>query len=74
MNIADFLDSTYLKTPKQSGVSDSETLETVRNLAKEAMDNNIYAIMVRPDYVRSLRMLIDERGSGLKLGTVIDFP
>lgn len=74
MNIAEFLDSTYLKTPRQSGVSDSETLETVRNLTREAIENNIYAIMVRPDYVRSLRMLIDENNSKLKLGTVIDFP
>src|SRR5690606_3927921 len=74
MNVADFLDSTYLKTPKQSGISDSETLEKVRQLAKEAIENNIHAIMVRPDYVRSLRMLIDEQNSTLKLGTVIDFP
>lgn len=74
MNVADFIDSTYLKTPKQSGISDSETLEKVRQLAKEAIENHIYAIMVRPDYVRSLRMLIDEQGSDLKLGTVIDFP
>lgn len=74
MNVADYLDSTYLKTPKQSGISDSETLEKVRELAREAIKNKIYAIMVRPDYVRSLRMLIDEQGSDLKLGTVIDFP
>lgn len=74
MGLGDYLDSTYLKTPKQSGLSDSETLNTVHQLAKEAMENNIYAVMVRPDYVRSLRMLLDENQSNVKLGTVISFP
>lgn len=74
MGLGDYLDSTYLKTPKQSGLSDSETLNTVHQLAKEAMENDIYAVMVRPDYVRSLRMLLDENQSKVKLGTVISFP
>lgn len=74
MKIGDYLDSTYLKTPKQSGISDSETLEKVRQLAKEAIDNRIFAVMVRPDYLGSLRMMIDELKSDLRLGTVIDFP
>lgn len=74
MRLGDYLDSTYLKTPKQSGLSDSETLNTVHQLAKEAMENEIYAVMVRPDYVRSLRMLLDENESNVKLGTVISFP
>lgn len=74
MKLGDYLDSTYLKTPKQSGLSDSETLNTVHQLAKEAMENEIYAVMVRPDYVRSLRMLLDENESNVKLGTVISFP
>lgn len=74
MGLGDYLDSTYLKTPKQSGLSDSETLNAVHQLAKEAMENDIYAVMVRPDYVRSLRMLLDENQSKVKLGTVISFP
>lgn len=74
MKIADYLDSTYLKTPKQSGLSDSQTLEEVHKLTHEAIANDFYAVMIRPDYVRSVRMLIDELKSTLKLGTVIDFP
>jgi deoxyribose-phosphate aldolase len=74
MRLGDYLDSTYLKTPKQSGLSDSETLNKVHQLAKEAIENEIYAVMVRPDYVRSLRMLLEENESNVKIGTVISFP
>ena len=74
MKLADYLDSTYLKTPKQSELSDSQTLEQVHKLAREAIANGFYAIMIRPDYVRSVKMLIDELKSSVKLGTVIDFP
>lgn len=74
MKLGDYLDSTYLKTPKQAGLSDSETLEIVRKLTHEAIENDFYAVMVRPVYLRSLRMLLDELGSNVQLGTVIDFP
>lgn len=74
MRLGDYLDSTYLRTPKQSGLSDSETLEVVHELIREADENNFFAVMVRPDYVRSSRMLLDELKSKVKLGTVIDFP
>ncbi len=74
MNLTNYLDSTYLKTPKQSGLSDSETLEKVHKLTNEAIENDFFAVMIRPDYVRSVRMLIDEKQAKVKLGTVIDFP
>jgi len=74
MKLADYLDSTYLKTPKQSGLSDSQTLEKVHQLTREAIANDFYAVMIRPDYVRSVKMMIDEFKSSVKLGTVIDFP
>lgn len=74
MKLADYLDSTYLKTSKQSGLSDSKTLEKVHELTQEAIDNEFFAVMIRPDYVRSVRMLIDEKQATVKLGTVIDFP
>lgn len=74
MKLAAYLDSTYLKTPKQSGLSDSETLEKIHYLTHEAIENGFYAVMIRPDYVRSVRMLIDEKQAKVKLGTVIDFP
>lgn len=74
MKLGDYLDSTYLKTSKQSGLSDSKTLEKVHELTQEAIDNGFFAVMIRPDYVRSVRMLIDQKGANVKLGTVIDFP
>lgn len=74
MQLEDYLDSTYLKTSKQSGLSDSQTLEEVHRLTREAIENGYFAVMVRPDYVHSLRMLIDELNSNVRLGTVIDFP
>ena len=37
MNIAQYLDSTYLKTPQQSGLSDQETLQKDKELEQLAM-------------------------------------
>lgn len=74
MWLGDYLDSTYLKTSKQSGLSDSEILEQVHKLTNEAIELGLFAVMVRPDYVHSLRMMIDEKKAPVKLGTVIDFP
>ncbi|RZJ44015.1 MAG: deoxyribose-phosphate aldolase, partial [Chryseobacterium sp.] len=48
MNIAQYLDSTYLKTPSQSGLSDEETLQIDKDLAQVAIDNGIFAVMIRP--------------------------
>lgn len=73
MSIADFLDSTYLKTPQQSGLSEAETLEKVFELAKEAVDHGIFAVMIRPDYVSEVKSFLSERGSEVKVGTVIGF-
>ncbi len=74
MNINQYLDSTYLKTPEQAGISNSDTLDMVHKLTQEAIDNGIYAVMIRPDYVRSVRELLDEKKSNVILGTVIGFP
>lgn len=73
MNIAQYLDSTYLKTPLQSGISGEETLATVRELAQVAIENGIFAVMIRPDYVAEIRKYLDERDSHVILGTVIGF-
>ncbi|MCW3168551.1 deoxyribose-phosphate aldolase [Chryseobacterium sp. 09-1422] len=73
MNIAQYLDSTYLKTHLQSGISEEETLATVRELAQVAIENGIFAVMIRPDYVAEIRKYLDERDSHVILGTVIGF-
>lgn len=73
MNIAQYLDSTYLKTPAKSGLSDEETLQKDRELTQEAIDNGIFAVMIRPDYVSEIKKYIQERNSNVVVGTVIGF-
>ncbi|WP_394359177.1 deoxyribose-phosphate aldolase [Chryseobacterium aquaticum] len=73
MNIAQYLDSTYLKTPAQSGLSEEETLEIDKNLAKVAIDHGIFAVMIRPDYVSEIKKYIQENNSDVVVGTVIGF-
>lgn len=73
MNIAQYLDSTYLKTPSQSGISEEETLKKDINLAQEAIDNGIFAVMIRPDYVSEIKKYLREKNSNVVVGTVIGF-
>ncbi|MDQ1097486.1 MULTISPECIES: deoxyribose-phosphate aldolase [Chryseobacterium] len=73
MNIAQYLDSTYLKTPQQSGISEEETVQKDRELAQEAIDHGIFAVMIRPDYVSEIKKYIQERNSNVAVGTVIGF-
>lgn len=73
MNIAQYLDSTYLKTPAQSGLSDEETLQKDIELTQEAIENGIFAVMIRPDYVSEIKKYIQEKQSNVVVGTVIGF-
>ncbi|WPO82183.1 deoxyribose-phosphate aldolase [Chryseobacterium sp. JJR-5R] len=73
MNIAQYLDSTYLKTPQQSGLSNQETLQKNKELAQEAIDNGILAVMIRPDYVAEIKEYIREKNADVIVGTVIGF-
>lgn len=73
MNIAQYLDSTYLKTSNQSGLSEDETLQQVKKLTQEAIDHHIFAVMIRPDYVAEVKKMISENHSQLVVGTVIGF-
>ncbi|SHF19198.1 deoxyribose-phosphate aldolase [Chryseobacterium arachidis] len=73
MNIAQYLDSTYLKTPAQSGLSEQETLQKDIDLTQEAIDHGIFAVMIRPDYVSDIKNYIKERNSQVVVGTVIGF-
>lgn len=73
MNIAQYLDSTYLKTPEQSGISHEETLKIDKELAQVAIDNGIFAVMIRPNYVAKIKKYIQERNSNVAVGTVIGF-
>lgn len=73
MKINSYLDSTYLKTSAQSGLSEEETLKIVIDLAQEAIDNDIFAVMIRPDYVKQVRTFLTEKNANVVIGTVIGF-
>jgi len=74
VNIASYLDSTYLKTAAEAGVSEIETKEIVINAINEAIEANFACIMIRSEFIAIAKELIEISKSKLKVGTVIDFP
>tara|TARA_B110000459_G_scaffold3026_1_gene3452 strand:- start:3527 stop:4252 length:726 start_codon:yes stop_codon:yes gene_type:complete len=74
VNISCYLDSTYLKTAVESGISEIETKEIVINSIKEAIAANFACIMIRSEFIALAKELIETSKSKLKVGTVIDFP
>ena len=73
-NVGDYIDSTYLKTSEQAGISDEETNRIVTKTIQDAMDNNMKLVMILPEYVGFAKQMIKEYGSRLLVGTVIGFP
>lgn len=73
MDINTYLDSTYLKTAQQAGISESETEKKVKELVNEAIENNFKLAMIRPEFVAMAREMVKEANSTL-IGTVIGFP
>jgi deoxyribose-phosphate aldolase len=74
MDIKDYLDSTYLKTNTQSGLSEKDNETVVQGFIKEAIDEKFKLIMIRPDRVALAKKMIVEAQSKVLIGTVIDFP
>lgn len=74
MNIKQYLDSTYLKTPEQAGLSETENATIVQQFIQEAIDEDFKLIMIRPNMVKKARKMIDEQKSKVLVGTVISFP
>ena len=74
MNIKQYLDSTYLKTPAQAGLSEAESTVIVKKFIQEAIDENFKLIMIRPDMVSIASKMITDANSPVQIGTVIDFP
>ena len=74
MNIKQYLDSTYLKTPNQAGVSIEEDLTIVKSYIQEAIDEDFKLIMIRPNHVAMAKQMITDAHSKLTIGTVISFP
>ena len=74
MNIKQYLDSTYLKTAEQAGISENENVEVAKSFISEAIAEQFKLIMIRPEYVAVAREMITAAKSKLTIGTVIDFP
>ena len=73
-NVGSYIDSTYLKTSEQAGISDDETARLVAKTIQDAMDNNMKLVMIRPEFVGFADQMIKEYDSDLLVGTVIGFP
>jgi deoxyribose-phosphate aldolase len=74
MNIKQYLDSTYLKTPQQAQLSEEENTAVVKEFIQEAIVENFKLIMIRPNMVAMARTMISSAKSAVLIGTVIDFP
>jgi deoxyribose-phosphate aldolase len=74
MNIKYYLDSTYLKTAEQAGISENENSKIVANCIQEAIDEHFKLVMIRPEMVSLAKKMIVSQNSKLDVGTVIDFP
>ncbi|GAA4763691.1 MULTISPECIES: deoxyribose-phosphate aldolase [Flavobacterium] len=74
MNIKQYLDSTYLKTAEQAGLSEKENTKVVEGFIQEAIDEGFKLIMIRPDKVSLAHQMISKAKSDVLIGTVIDFP
>jgi len=74
MNIKQYLDSTYLKTASQAGLSEAENNAVVVKAIEEAIAEGFKLIMIRPEHVSLAKKMILEASSALLVGTVIDFP
>ena len=73
-DIRQYLDSTYLKTAKQAGLTKRENVAVVLDTIKTAVDHNFKLVMIRPSFVEVARDYIDKNESSVLIGTVIDFP
>lgn len=74
MDIRQYLDSTYLKTAMQAGLSEQENTAAVEAAIDEAIEEDFKLIMIRPEMVKTACNRVAAAGSKVLVGTVIDFP
>jgi len=74
MDIRQYLDSTYLKTAEQAGLTEAEYLNKVTAFVQEAINHKFKLAMIRPGVVKAAKELTVAAGSKVMVGTVIDFP
>jgi deoxyribose-phosphate aldolase len=74
MNVKNYLDSTYLKTPQQAGISKKEDINIVNGFVQEAIEEDFKLVMIRPNRVKLAKQIITAAHSKVSVGTVIGFP
>lgn len=74
MNVKNYLDSTYLKTPQQAGISEKEDINIVNGFVQEAIEEDFKLVMIRPNRVKLAKQIITAAYSKVSVGTVIGFP
>jgi deoxyribose-phosphate aldolase len=74
MDIKRYLDSTYLKTAEQAGLSEFENEIITKDFIQEAIDEDFKLIMIRPNRIAVAKKMIADASSNVQIGTVIDFP
>ncbi len=73
MNIKSYLDSTYLKTANQAGLSETDNDVVIKSFINEAIEENFKLVMVRPEKVKMVKEMITLKKSKLLIGSVISF-
>jgi len=63
-NFNNLIDYTYLKS--------NATIDDIKKLCEEAVENNFYAVCVMPDFVSTAKAFLDDED--VKVVTVISFP
>ena len=74
MNVKNYLDSTYLKTPEQARISVNEDIKIVDEFVQEAIEEGFKLVMIRPNKVQFAKQKITAAHSKVSVGTVIGFP
>lgn len=74
MNIRQYLDSTYLKTARQAGLSEAENTLVLKGFIQEAIEEDFKLIMILSNKVSLAKKMIAQANSHVQIGTVIDFP
>tara|TARA_B100001540_G_C15807699_1_gene642874 strand:+ start:1528 stop:2262 length:735 start_codon:yes stop_codon:yes gene_type:complete len=74
LNINEYLDSTFLKTPSECNLDDSDYVNRIKSFIQESIDCNFKLVMLRIDYVNTAVKMIKKQKSKTLVGTVVDFP
>ena len=72
--IENFIDSTYLKTKKQSGLTEEQEKRFIKSFVIDAIEHHFKLVMIRSEHITFAKKIIDDNSSNVLVGTVIDFP